>query len=39
VDDPRMRMAEIADVDLTGGPWWWLRIPDSGPVAEDLSKC
>jgi hypothetical protein len=37
VDDPAGRMATIADVDLTGRPWWWRRVPDSGPIVEDLA--
>ena len=38
VDDPAGRMAKVAEVDLTGRPWWWHRVPDSGPIAEDLTR-
>jgi hypothetical protein len=38
VDDPAGRMATIAEVDLTGRPWWWRRVPDSGPITEDLAR-
>jgi len=38
VDDPDGKMARIADVDLTGRPWWWRRVPDSGPIVEDLAR-
>jgi hypothetical protein len=38
VDDPAGRMAKIAEVDLTGRPWWWRRVPDSGPITEDLAR-
>ncbi len=36
VDDPDGKMAKIADVDLTGRPWWWRRIPVDGPIVQDL---
>ena len=38
VDDPDGKMAKIAEVDLTGRPWWWRRVPDSGPIVEDLAR-
>ena len=38
VDDPAGRMAKVADVDLTGRPWWWRRVPDSGPIVQDLAN-
>jgi hypothetical protein len=38
VDDPAGRMAVIADVDLTERPWWWHRVPASGPIVEDLTR-
>jgi hypothetical protein len=38
VDDPEQRMAKVADVDMTDLPWWWFRVPDSGPIAEELSR-
>jgi hypothetical protein len=31
-------MAKIADVDLAGRPWWWRRVPVSGPITEDLAR-
>lgn len=38
VDDPELRMLRVAEVDAQGRKWWWSRIPDSGPIAEDLSR-
>jgi hypothetical protein len=38
VDDPAGRMARIAEVDLADRPWWWRRIPDSGPIRKDLEN-
>jgi hypothetical protein len=38
VDDSGERMAKIAVVDLTGRSWWWFRVPDSGPIAQDLAR-
>jgi hypothetical protein len=38
VDDPDGRMAKVAEVDLAGRPWWWHRVPESGPIAEDLAR-
>jgi hypothetical protein len=38
VDDPAGKMAKIADVDLAGRPWWWRRVPVSGPITEDLAR-
>jgi hypothetical protein len=38
IDDPRKRMAKIADIDPEGRPWWWFRVPVSGPIVEDLAK-
>jgi hypothetical protein len=38
VDDPAGRMATIAEVDLTARPWWWHRVPVSGPIVEDLAR-
>jgi hypothetical protein len=38
VADSGKRMGVVADVDLTGRAWWWFRVPDSGPIAEDLSR-
>lgn len=37
VDDSGQRMASIADVTLSGRSWWWHRVPNSGPIAEDLA--
>ncbi|MDQ3788230.1 MAG: hypothetical protein M3422_13440 [Actinomycetota bacterium] len=37
-DDSGERMAEIAEVDLSGRGWWWFRVPTSGPIAEDLAR-
>ena len=38
MDDQIGRMARIAEVDLTDRPWWWHRIPVSGPIVEDLAR-
>lgn len=38
VEDSGRRMAAIAGVDPAGRSWWWYRVPDSGPIAEDLAK-
>ncbi|WP_328385566.1 hypothetical protein OHS81_16820 [Streptomyces sp. NBC_00400] len=38
VDDPEHRMLRVAEVDAQGRKWWWSRVPDSGPIAEDLSR-
>ena len=38
VDDPAGRMGKVADVDLTGRPWWWRRVPESGPIVQDLAN-
>jgi hypothetical protein len=38
VDDPAGKMARIAHVDLAGRPWWWRRVPVSGPITEDLAR-
>jgi hypothetical protein len=38
VDDPAGRMAKVARIDLAGRPWWWRRVPDSGPITEDLAR-
>lgn len=38
VDDPAGRMGKVADVELRGRAWWWSRVPDSGPIVEDLAR-
>jgi hypothetical protein len=38
VEDSGERMAKIASVDISGKSWWWYRVPDSGPIVEDLSR-
>ncbi|HEX4249106.1 MAG TPA: hypothetical protein VH008_14685 [Pseudonocardia sp.] len=38
VDDSGDRIAKIACVDVGGRPWWWFRVPSSGPIAEDLAR-
>ncbi|HEX5203379.1 MAG TPA: hypothetical protein VFW27_25895 [Actinoplanes sp.] len=38
VDDPAGRMSRVAEVDLGGRGWWWRRVPDSGPIVEDLAR-
>lgn len=34
-DDGRL-LEQVAEEDLSGKPWWWHRIPDSGPIADEL---
>ncbi|MFE3446714.1 hypothetical protein ACFXNW_27105 [Nocardia sp. NPDC059180] len=36
VSDSGKRVSVIADVDISHRGWWWLRIPASGPIAEDF---
>jgi hypothetical protein len=38
VDDPDSPIALVAHVDLSAKPWWWRRVPVSGPIAEDLAR-
>ncbi|MGW4714528.1 hypothetical protein [Nocardia sp. NPDC004260] len=38
VEDSGKRMAAVANIDTTGRGWWWFRIPDSGPIVEDLAR-
>jgi hypothetical protein len=38
VEDSGRRMTAIAGVEPDGRSWWWYRVPDSGPIAEDLAK-
>ena len=38
VADSGKRMAAIAEIDLEGRGWWWFRVPDSGPIVEDLAR-
>lgn len=38
IDDPRGRMATVAGVDLAGRGWWWRRVPETGPIAQDLAQ-
>lgn len=38
VADPEGRMGRIADVDLAGRGWWWSRVPQTGPIVEDLAR-
>ncbi|SEC52144.1 hypothetical protein SAMN04489727_4054 [Amycolatopsis tolypomycina] len=34
-DDERL-LEQVAGEDLSAKPWWWHRVPDSGPIAEEL---
>jgi hypothetical protein len=34
-DDDQV-VARVAEVDVAGKPWWWHRIPDSGPMLDEL---
>jgi hypothetical protein len=38
VDDSDGKMAKVAEVELGGRGWWWRRVPDSGPIVEDLAR-
>jgi hypothetical protein len=38
IEDYGERIAKIASVDVIGRGWWWFRVPDSGPIAQDLAK-
>ena len=38
VDDPAARMSRIAEVEPGGRGWWWRRVPETGPIAEDLAR-
>ena len=38
VTDSGKRMAAVAEVDPSGRGWWWYRVPDSGPILEDLTR-
>ncbi|MGW4769837.1 hypothetical protein ACWEO2_17550 [Nocardia sp. NPDC004278] len=38
VEDSGKRMAAVANIDTTGRGWWWFRVPDSGPIVEDLAR-
>jgi hypothetical protein len=36
-EDSGVRMGTIAQVELAGRGWWWFRVPDSGPILQDLA--
>ncbi|MFI7669290.1 hypothetical protein [Nocardia sp. NPDC049526] len=38
IEDSGKRMAAVANIDITGREWWWFRVPDSGPIVEDLAR-
>jgi hypothetical protein len=38
VDDPSGRIGQVGGVDLAGRGWWWRRVPETGPIAEDLAR-
>jgi len=41
VADSGKRMAAVAELDAAERAergWWWFRIPDSGPILEDLAR-
>ena len=38
VEDSGKRMGAVAELDITGRGWWWFRIPNSGPIVEDLAR-
>lgn len=37
IDDSGQRTAKIAEINPAGKSWWWFRVPNSGPIAQDLS--
>jgi hypothetical protein len=34
----RRLISLLLNEDLSGTPWWWDRIPTSGPIAEELNQ-
>jgi hypothetical protein len=36
--DEKHLVAEFEEADLSNRPWWWHRIPDSGPILDELSN-
>ncbi|WP_157163540.1 hypothetical protein [Nocardia aobensis] len=38
VEDSGKRMSAVAKVDPNTRQWWWYRVPDSGPILEDLAR-
>lgn len=38
VEDSGKRMSAVAKVDPSTRKWWWFRVPDSGPILEDLAR-
>ncbi|MEV4239055.1 hypothetical protein AB0J47_28190 [Nocardia sp. NPDC049737] len=36
--DEKNLVAEFEEADLSNRPWWWHRIPDSGPILDELSN-
>jgi hypothetical protein len=35
--DSGLRMGTVAHVEVAGRGWWWFRVPDSGPILQDLA--
>jgi hypothetical protein len=31
-------MSRVAGVEPSGRGWWWRRVPETGPIAEDLAR-
>ncbi|BDT84909.1 hypothetical protein [Nocardia cyriacigeorgica] len=38
VPDTKGLVQSFADEDTSARPWWWHRIPDSGPILEELLR-
>jgi hypothetical protein len=38
VDDSGERLGKIASVDFAGRGWWWFRVPNAGPISQDLAR-
>ncbi|WP_156365058.1 hypothetical protein [Sciscionella sediminilitoris] len=38
VEDSGERMAKIAQVEVSERGWWSFRVPDSGPITQDLAN-
>lgn len=38
VADPDGRLGRVAGIESAGRGWWWRRVPESGPVVQDLAR-
>jgi len=37
-DDSRHLVGRVAERDVTTKAWWWRRVPESGPVLQDMQN-